>query len=186
MLCINSKNNIGGFMTFKFFCMLSISFSGNLVFHKCIQMAEIRLEKELLEISKDPPPGCSAGPLDDNIFIWEAMIAGPYDDEKSPYAGGVFFLRLTIPNNYPWQPPMVKFLTDIYHPNVKQSSRDLCLNILSSGWSPDLTISKLLLCIKALLDSPDPNGGKLSLSEALTYNRTAADWTRKCAMLDEY
>ncbi|CAC5412715.1 UBE2D [Mytilus coruscus] len=138
-------------------------------------------EIEHLEISKDPPPGCSAGPLDDNIFIWEAMVAGPYDDRKSPYAGGVFFLQMTIPNDYPYRPPTVKFLTEIYHPYVEHSSGKLSLNILSSRWSPDLTISKLLICIKTLLDSPDPNGGKLSLSDSFTYNRTAADWTRKYA-----
>ncbi|XP_071178280.1 uncharacterized protein [Mytilus edulis] len=144
-------------------------------------MAKFRLQRELIEISKDPPPGCSAGPLDDDIFEWEAMIAGPYDDITSPYAGGVFFLQMTFPHDYPWKPPMVKFLTDIYHPVVEQSTGKLFLNKLSSPWSPDLTISKLLLCIKTLLDSPDPNGGQLSLLEAFMYNKTAAEWTRKHA-----
>ncbi|XP_052074162.1 uncharacterized protein LOC127712034 [Mytilus californianus] len=144
-------------------------------------MAEIRLNREFIEISKDPPPGCSAGPLDDNIFEWKAMIAGPYDDTKSPYAGGVFFLKMMFPYDYPWKPPTIKFLTEIYHPYVEQSTGKLFLNILSSPWSPDLTISKLLLCIKEFLDSPDPNCGKLSLLEAFMYNKTAAEWTRKHA-----
>ncbi|CAG2194659.1 UBC4 [Mytilus edulis] len=135
---------------------------------KCKQMAKFRLQRELIEISKDPPPGCSAGPLDDDIFEWEAMIAGPYDDIKSPYAGGL----LT---------QLIYLICNIYHPVVEQSTGKLFLNKLSSQWSPDLTISKLLLCIKTLLDSPDPNGGQLSLLEAFMYNKTAAEWTRKHA-----
>jgi ubiquitin-conjugating enzyme E2 D/E len=36
-----------------------------------------RINKELAEIALDPPPGCSAGPKDDNIYEWVATIQGP-------------------------------------------------------------------------------------------------------------
>ena len=52
----------------------------------------------------------SADPL-----VWFAKIKGP---EGSPYAGGTFLLKITIPDEYPVRVPKVEFVTPIIHPNV--------------------------------------------------------------------
>lgn len=59
----------------------------------------------------------------------------------SPYQGGVFFLTIHFPTDYPFKPPKVAFTTRIYHPNIN-SNGSICLDILRSQWSPALTISK--------------------------------------------
>jgi hypothetical protein len=63
---------------------------------------------------------------------------GPSD---SPYSGGVFFLAIHFPTDYPFKPPKVNFTTRIYHPNIN-SNGSICLDILRDQWSPALTISK--------------------------------------------
>ena len=60
---------------------------------------------------------------------------------ESPYTGGVFFLAIHFPTDYPFKPPKVNFTTRIYHPNIN-SNGSICLDILRDQWSPALTISK--------------------------------------------
>lgn len=105
-------------------------------------MALKRIQRELDEIEKNPPGNWSAGPRETDPFLWQATILGPDD---SPYAGGVFFLNIEFPSNYPFKPPKVQFLTKIYHPNIDSNGKICsCLCIISDQWSPAVTISKVV------------------------------------------
>lgn len=117
-------------------------------------MALKRIQKELIDIGKDPPANCSAGPSDNvDQFHWQATIMGP---EDSPYQGGIFFLSIYFPSDYPFKPPKVQFITRIYHPNIN-SNGSIWLDILKDQWSPALTISKVLLSISSLLTDANPD-----------------------------
>ncbi|KAG8523149.1 Ubiquitin-conjugating enzyme E2 D1, partial [Galemys pyrenaicus] len=72
------------------------------------------------------------------------------------YQGGVFFLTVHFPTDYPFKPPKIAFTTKIYHPNIN-SNGSICLDILRSQWSPALTVSKVLLSICSLLCDPNPD-----------------------------
>ena len=142
-------------------------------------MALRRIQKELEDIRKDPPAGCSAGPVNDDLFAWEGVIFGPSD---SPYAGGVFKLSIRFPTEYPFKQPHIQFNTKIYHPNIN-SAGGICLDILKSQWSPALTISKVLLSILSLLTDPNPNdplvpeiANQYKANREL-YNEVATQWT---------
>ena len=146
-------------------------------------MAQKRIRKELDEINRDPPANCSAGLVDDDMYHWQATLMGPSD---SPYQGGVFFLNINFPMDYPFKPPKVTFQTKIYHPNIN-SNGGICLDILKDQWSPALTISKVLLSISSLLCDPNPDDplvpdiANLYKKDRKQFNENARNWTKKFA-----
>merc|ERR1712096_411943 len=101
--------------------------------------------------------------------------------------GGVFFLTIHFPTDYPFKPPKVAFTTRIYHPNIN-SNGSICLDILRSQWSPALTISKVLLSICSLLCDPNPDDpfvpeiARIFKTDRDKYTELAREWTRKYAM----
>jgi ubiquitin-conjugating enzyme E2 D/E len=112
-----------------------------------------------------------------------STIMGP---PGSPYNGGVFFLDIHYPTDYPFKPPKVTFRTRIYHCNIN-SSGQICLDILKDQWSPALTISKVLLSICSLLTDANPHDplvGSIAqqlLNDKEAHDKTAAEWTRRYA-----
>ena len=142
-----------------------------------------RIKKELDELARDPPGNVSAGPIGDDLYDWEATIMGP---EKSPYEGGVFFLRIHFPSDYPFKPPKVNFTTKIYHCNINANG-GICLDILKGQWSPALTISKVLISICSLLTdcNPDdplvPEIAELYRKNVVAHDAKAREWTLQYA-----
>ena len=144
-----------------------------------------RIQKELIDLGKDPPANCSAGPIDEkDQYHWQATIMGP---EDSPFSGGVYFLNIHFPTDYPFKPPKINFTTRIYHPNIN-SNGSICLDILKEQWSPALTISKVLLSISSLLTDANPDDplvpeiAHIYKTDRAKYEATAREWTRKYAM----
>ncbi|XP_057407794.1 ubiquitin-conjugating enzyme E2 E3 isoform X2 [Balaenoptera acutorostrata] len=83
-----------------------------------------RIQKELAEITLDPPPNCSAGPKGDNIYEWRSTILGP---PGSVYEGGVFFLDITFSSDYPFKPPKAPLGRSQYIASSKGSGTVLFL-----------------------------------------------------------
>jgi len=130
-----------------------------------------RIQKELIDLGKDPPANCSAGPIDEkDQYHWQATIMGPDD--------------------YPFKPAKFQFTTRIYHPNIN-SNGSICLDILKEQWSPALTISKVLLSLSSLLTDPNPDDplvpeiAHIYKTDRPKFEANAREWTRKYAMWSE-
>eukprot|EP00047_Mylnosiga_fluctuans_P013926 m.34221 g.34221 ORF g.34221 m.34221 type:complete len:166 (-) comp5190_c0_seq1:141-638(-) len=128
-----------------------------------------RLLSEYKQMNKSPTEGIIAAPVsDDNVFEWEALIAGP---KETPYEFGVFTAKLTFPQNYPLSPPTMKFLCPMFHPNIYLDGR-VCISILhppgddplmyekaSERWSPVQSIEKILISVVSMLAEPNDESG---------------------------
>ncbi len=131
-----------------------------------------RIQRELQELEKDPPSNCSAGPIGEDLYHWQATIMGP---SETPYEGGVFFLNIHFPADYPFKPPKINFTTKIYHCNIS-SSGSICLDILKDKWSPALTINKVLLSICSLFSDCNPDDPLVpEIAQLYRKNRTRHD-----------
>lgn len=147
-------------------------------------MALKRIQRELVDLAKDPPANCSAGPVNQkDLFHWHGFIVGPPD---SVFQGGVFKVDITFPTDYPFKAPRCQFLTKVYHPNINRNG-SISLDILRDYWSPSLTITKVLIELYLLLIDPNPDSpmdaeiANVYKTNRAKYDRTAREWTMKYA-----
>jgi ubiquitin-protein ligase len=91
--------------------------------------------------------------IDDNIYHWRATLFGP---TGSLYEGYEFEVDIKLPDNYPYSPLTVKFITKIQHVNVNNDG-DICLNVLKTEWTPSQTIYSILISLILLMSQPNPD-----------------------------
>ena len=85
----------------------------------------MRLEKELRDVAKDDTSGVKAVPKQPgNLRELKGTIKGP---DGTCYDGGVFHIDIQIPPQYPFEPPKMKFITKVWHPNISSQTGAICL-----------------------------------------------------------
>ncbi|KAI8360514.1 putative ubiquitin protein ligase [Mortierella sp. GBAus27b] len=142
-----------------------------------------QIAKETARLVSNPDPGISAKAHEDNVRYLDVTITGP---PESAFEGGAFKLEIFLPEEYPLIPPMVRFLTRIYHPNIDRLGR-ICLDVLKDKWSPATQIKAVLLSIQTLLLTPNPDDPLVAdIAESWKQNESAAmqtarEWTKTYA-----
>jgi ubiquitin-protein ligase len=116
-----------------------------------------RLPRELARISDLSNVGIYYKQNPQDLERGLALIIGPAD---SIYANSLLFFKFEFPSDYPFVPPKVEFLTNDgdtrFHPNLYVDGK-VCLSILGTysgpSWQSTMSLSMILLSLKALLDN---------------------------------
>lgn len=91
--------------------------------------------------------------ITDKEYAYKVALMGPSD---TPYEGGVFILSVEFTPEYPMKPPLMNFITPIYHPNIGTDGH-ICLDTLQNNWSAALKLYDVILSIQSLLNDPNPS-----------------------------
>ena len=121
-----------------------------------------RIQEELKNLTKNPLTnfGITISLFnEDNIFQWKCTIFGPKD---TCYEGGIFWMKISFPEDYPDSKPVINFITPIYHLNVKYFvGGNVPLGNISMStlnfWRPDYNMSKILPEIFYILGHNNPD-----------------------------
>ena len=92
-----------------------------------------RVKKEISTICKpDSTSGVIAQVAPDDQHVpgkpgWRHLVGTINGPDGTCYDGGVFDVDILIPCEYPFEPPKMRFITKIWHPNVSSQTGAICL-----------------------------------------------------------
>jgi len=144
-----------------------------------------RLEKEYHSLRKTPQSGYTVSLLNSDLFTWNGSLQGL---KNSPYEGGTFAFHVQFTEDYPVEPPKLRFTTKIYHPNVNGRTGVVSWKMLGSDWHHNLTMEKVLMSLRTLLDYPELESAvEVGLANEFAnqkeaFLKHAKAWTKRCAM----
>eukprot|EP00071_Canis_lupus_P040896 XP_022274453.1 ubiquitin-conjugating enzyme E2 U isoform X28 [Canis lupus familiaris] len=111
------------------------------------------LERDFQELKENNFKGITAFPVSEDLMEWGANIEGL----QNTFWHGLFFqLTIHFTSQYNFVPPVVKFITIPFHPNVDQNSGRVCIDFLDDPekWNTNYTLSSILLALQVMLSNP--------------------------------
>ncbi|EDS38816.1 ubiquitin-conjugating enzyme E2 g [Culex quinquefasciatus] len=106
--------------------------------------------------------------------------------------GGFFKAHLHFPKEYPLRPPRMKFVTEIWHPNIDRNG-DVCISILhepgddkwgyekaSERWLPVHTVETILISVISMLADPNDES-PANVDAAKEWREAYPEFKRKVA-----
>ncbi|KAK1376871.1 Ubiquitin-conjugating enzyme E2 5 [Heracleum sosnowskyi] len=133
--------------------------------------------------------------MNDGMQEFYVHFHGPSD---SPYHGGVWRIRVELPDAYPYKSPSIGFINKIYHPNVDEMSGSVCLDVINQTWSPmfgKVSFSYLVNVFEVFLpqlllypNPSDPLNGEaaaLMMRDRASYEQRVKEYCEKYAKAED-
>ncbi|KTW29452.1 NEDD8-conjugating protein UBC12 [Pneumocystis jirovecii RU7] len=114
-----------------------------------ITAAQIRVQKDITELLL--PETMKIEFPNPNDLLNFYLIISP---DEGFYKNGSFRFKFNIDTNYPHNPPKVKCVQKIYHPNIDLNG-NICLNILREDWKPVLNLNAIMFGLQYLFLDPN-------------------------------
>jgi ubiquitin-protein ligase len=116
-----------------------------------------RICSDMKDLARDPleKEGIYCYYNESNMSDARIMMIGP---EDTPYENGFYFFQFTFPNNYPFEPPKVKYMTQDgnvrFNPNLYTCGK-VCLSLINTWdgpkWTSCQTIRSVLISLRGLV-----------------------------------
>ncbi|KAJ1959063.1 ubiquitin-conjugating enzyme E2 H [Dimargaris xerosporica] len=123
--------------------------------------------------------------INDSMQEFFVRFQGPDD---TPFAGGLWKVRVELPDQYPYKSPSIGFTNKIYHPNIDEMSGAVCLDVINQTWSPMFDMINIFeVFLPQLLRYPNPtdplNGeaAALLMREPKSYEQKVRDYVARYA-----
>lgn len=97
--------------------------------------------------------------------------------QDTPWENGVYSLELRFPEQYPSNPPHVRFTTKMFHPNIDTEGH-VCVDLLGGSWSPAYTVSAILTALRSLLTDPNTSSANNDTAARL-YDRDRKEYNKR-------
>ncbi|ODQ63254.1 NEDD8-conjugating enzyme UBC12 [Nadsonia fulvescens var. elongata DSM 6958] len=134
---------------------------------KKVTAAQLRVQKDLTELSLPPTMHTHFADPED-IMNFQVFL----QPDEGFYVGAHITFEFAINLNFPHEPPKVKCLNKIYHPNIDLQG-NVCLNILREDWKPVLSLNSVMIGLQYLFLEPNA-GDPLNKEAAMDLQKSRA------------